>query len=150
MSFGSDFRAFINRGNVIDLAVGVIIGGAFATITSSLTADIIMPVIGWLFGDIDFSNKFILLGAIPEGYEGSLTNYAELKEAGVAMLGYGSLITAIINFLLLALVIFIVVKRVVRLFEQEKEKQVEEQPLPSQTDLLIEIRDELKKANAGK
>ncbi len=150
MSFTQDFREFINRGNVIDLAVGVIIGGAFATITKSLTDDVIMPVIGWMIGDIDFSNKFILLGPIPDGYSGSLSNYAELQEAGVAMLGYGTFITACINFMLLSLVIFILVKRVLKIFREEKEKEVAAQPLPSQTDLLMEIRDELKKANAAK
>ena len=150
MSFASDFREFINRGNVIDLAVGVIIGGAFATITKSLTDDIIMPVIGWMIGDIDFANKFIILGPVPDGYEGSLSNYAELKEAGVAMLGYGTFITACINFLLLSLVIFILVKRVLKIFREEKEKEVAAQPLPSQTELPMEIRDQLKKQNAVK
>lgn len=150
MSFGQDFREFINRGNVVDLAVGVIIGGAFATITKSLTDDLVMPAIGLLFGDTDFSSFFIRLGPVPEGYEGSLTNYAELKEAGVAMFGYGAFITACIHFLLLALVIFILVKRVLVIFREEKEKEVEEQPLPSQTDLLMEIRDELKKQNEGR
>ena len=109
-----------------------------------------MPVIGWMIGDIDFSNKFILLGPIPDGYSGSLSNYAELQEAGVAMLGYGTFITACINFMLLSLVIFILVKRVLKIFREEKEKEVAAQPLPSQTDLLMEIRDELKKANAAK
>src|SRR3546814_12150026 len=79
----NEFREFIARGNVIDLAVGVIIGGAFATITKSLTEDIIMPIVGAIFGGVDFSNMFIRLGPVPAGV--SATDYAALKEAGVAM-----------------------------------------------------------------
>ena len=82
-----DFKAFINRGNVLDLAVAVIIGAAFGKIVTSLTDDIIMPVIGKIFGDVDFSNYFIRLGAVPTGYTGSLDNYADLKKAGVSLLG---------------------------------------------------------------
>ena len=91
-----DFKDFIAKGNVIDLAVAVIIAGAFGAIVASLTDEIIMPVVGALFGGADFSSYFILLST-PEGYEGSLTDYAELKEAGAAMIGYGAFITAIIN-----------------------------------------------------
>ena len=104
----SEFREFIAKGNVMDLAVGVIIGGAFATITTSLTADLIMPLVGWIFGGVDFSSKFILLGSIPEGI--AATDYAALKKAGVAMIGYGAFLTAVINFLILAFVIFLLVK----------------------------------------
>ena len=91
-----EFKKFIARGNGIDLAVGVVIGAAFSGIVKQLTDAVLMPLIGWLFGDIDFSNWFLLLGEVPEGYEGALDNYAELKEAGVAMIGYGALITAVI------------------------------------------------------
>lgn len=138
-----EFREFIARGNVIDLAVAVIIGGAFATITTSLTADIIMPVAGAIFGGADFSSYFILLGPIPEGYSGSLSNYAELKEAGVAMLGYGQFVTIVINFLILAFVIFLLVRQANKLI---KKQEIEAPPTgPSEIDLLKEIRDSLKK-----
>jgi len=82
-----EFRTFIARGNVLDLAVGVIIGAAFGKIISSLTDDILMPLIGLMTGGIDFPSKFILLGTIPAEYKGSLNDYAALKQAGVAMLG---------------------------------------------------------------
>lgn len=137
----SEFKTFIARGNVLDLAVGVIIGGAFATIVSSLTDDVIMPVIGWLFGGADFSSLFIRLGALPEGYTGSPTDYAALKEAGVAMLGYGAFITAVINFLILAFVIFLIVRQANRLLAKKDEAPAG----PTEVDLLAEIRDELKK-----
>src|SRR5690606_9094227 len=96
-----EFKAFIARGNVLDLAVAVIIGAAFATIVSSLTDEVIMPVVGAIFGGVDFSNFFILLG-VPEGYTGPLNDYSALKEAGAAMIGYGAFVTAVINFLILA------------------------------------------------
>lgn len=137
----SEFKAFIARGNVIDLAVAVIIGAAFATITTSLTDDVIMPVIGWLFGGVDFSSYFVMLGDVPPGYEGSLTNYAELKEAGVAMIGLGQFITVLINFLILAFIIFIMVRQANKLMLKEEEAPAG----PSEVDLLAEIRDELKK-----
>ena len=133
-----EFKDFIARGNVLDLAVGVIIGGAFATITKSLTEDLIMPVVGWIFGGVDFANKFILLGSVPAGVDP--TDYAKLKEAGVAMLGYGAFITAIINFLILAFVVFLIVKNVNRVL---KTKIAEAGP--TEVDILTEIRDELRK-----
>jgi large conductance mechanosensitive channel len=137
----SEFKTFIARGNVLDLAVGVIIGGAFGTIVSSLTGDVIMPVIGWLFGGADFSSMFIRLGPLPEGYTGSPTDYAALKEAGVAMLGYGAFLTAVINFLILAFVIFLIVRQANRLMPKKEEAPAG----PTEVDLLAEIRDELKK-----
>ena len=115
----AEFRAFIARGNVLDLAVAVIIGAAFATITTSLTEDIIMPVVGWIFGGVDFSSYFLRLGAIPEGYDGSVTNYAELKEAGVAMLGYGQFVGVIVNFLILAFIIYLIVRTANRIIAEE-------------------------------
>ena len=105
-----EFRSFITRGNVLDLAVAVIIGAAFASIVSSLTDDLIMPMIGQLFGGLDFSSHFIRLGDIPAGYLGSPTDYAALKKAGVSLLGYGAFITAVIKFLILAFVIFLLVR----------------------------------------
>lgn len=138
-----EFRDFIARGNVIDLAVAVIIGGAFATITTSLTEDIIMPVVGWIFGGADFSSWFVRLGDVPEGYEGSLANYAELKEAGVAMIGLGQFVTVLINFLILAFVIFLMVRQANRLIAK-KEAEETADPGPSEVELLAEIRDALK------
>ncbi|MXP09007.1 large conductance mechanosensitive channel protein MscL [Altererythrobacter halimionae] len=150
---GKEFKKFIARGNVIDLAVGVVIGAAFGKITTSLAEGIIMPLIGWLFGDIDFSNKFIRLSEIPEGYEGSLSNYAELKEAGVQMIGYGDLITQVINFLLIAFAVFMLVRAANRAMDemQELAGQTEDSskspdvPTDPQLDVLKKILAELKK-----
>lgn len=138
-----EFKKFINRGNVLDLAVAVIIGAAFGKIVTSLTESIIMPVIGWIFGDIDFSNYFLRLGAIPEGYKGEVSNYAQLKEAGVAMIGYGDFLTQVINFLIIAWVIFLIVRAANRVMEHEEKEAAPAGP--SEVDLLVEIRDELKK-----
>ena len=137
-----EFRDFIARGNVLDLAVAVIIGAAFATITTSLTEDIIMPVVSAVFGGLDFSSKFIILGTVPETYTGSLTDYAALKAAGVAMLGWGQFLTVLINFLILAFIIFMIVRSANRL----KRRQEEAAPAdPEEVVLLREIRDSLKK-----
>jgi len=92
------FREFLARGNVLDLAVAVIIGAAFGAIVTSLTGDIIMPAVGAIFGEMDFSSYFIRLGPIPAGYAGDPNNYAALKAAGVPMLGYGQFLTALVNF----------------------------------------------------
>jgi large conductance mechanosensitive channel len=105
-----DFREFIARGNVLDLAVAVIIGAAFATITGSLTDDIIMPVVGAIIGGLDFSNYFTILGRVPDNYLGSLTSYADLRRAGVAVIGWGHFITVVINFVILAFIIFLLVR----------------------------------------
>ena len=139
----AEFKAFIARGNVLDLAVAVIIGAAFATITTSLTQDIIMPVVGAIFGGADFSSYFIMLGPVPEGYSGSLENYADLKEAGVALFGYGQFITVVINFVILAFIIFLIVRQANKLFKKPEEPAAPAGP--SEVDLLIEIRDLLKK-----
>ncbi|PQM26935.1 large conductance mechanosensitive channel protein MscL [Sphingopyxis lindanitolerans] len=135
----NEFKEFIAKGNVMDLAVGVIIGGAFATITGSLTEDLIMPIVGWLFGGVDFSSKFILLGSIPDGI--AATDYVALKKAGVAMVGYGAFITALINFLILAWIIFLLVKMVNRVTRRAADAPAG----PSEVDILTEIRDELRK-----
>ena len=136
-----EFREFIAKGNVLDLAVGVIIGAAFGTIVSSLTDDLIMPVVGWIFGGADFSNYFVRLGDLPAGYTGSTTNYAALKEAGVAMFGYGQFLTTLVNFLILAWIIFMLVK-----FANKAMRRAPDAPAgPSEVDLLTEIRDELKR-----
>ena len=137
----AEFKAFIARGNVLDLAVAVIIGAAFGAIVTSLTGDVIMPVVGWIFGGADFSNHFILLN-VPAEYRGSVTDYAALKEAGAAMIGYGAFLTAVINFVILAFVIFLLVRTANRLIAKQDEAAAAG---PSEVDLLTEIRDELKK-----
>ena len=135
-----EFRDFIARGNVLDLAVAVIIGAAFATITASLTDDIIMPIVGKIFGGLDFSSYFTLLGPIPADYAGSPTDYAALKKAGVPVLGWGQFITVLINFLILAFIIFLIVR------SANKMKKGEDAPAgPTEVGLLTEIRDQLKK-----
>ena len=136
-----EFKTFIARGNVLDLAVGVIIGGAFGKIVASLTDDVLMPVIGKATGGVDFSSKFVLLGPVPAKYTGSLTDYAALKKAGVAMLGYGSFITAIINFVIMAFVIFLIVKGANKLAPKPEAAPAG----PTEVELLAEIRDALKK-----
>jgi len=139
-----EFRDFIARGNVLDLAVAVIIGGAFATITTSLTEDIIMPIVGAVFGGLDFSSYFILLGPVPEGYAGSLTSYVALKTAGAPVLGFGQFITVIINFLILAFVVFLLIRTANRAM-RKREEEPGEAPEPADVALLREIRDELRK-----
>jgi large conductance mechanosensitive channel len=135
-----EFRDFVARGNVLDLAVAVIIGAAFATITASLTDDIIMPVVGAVFGGLDFANYFTVLGPIPESFTGDASSYAALKAAGVAVLGWGQFVTVLINFLILALVIFLIVRYATKIMRRS-----EEAAGPSEVDLLTEIRDELRK-----
>ncbi|MFC4294908.1 large conductance mechanosensitive channel protein MscL [Novosphingobium tardum] len=137
----SEFKTFIARGNVLDLAVGVIIGAAFGKIVTSLTESIIMPIVGWLFGGFDFSNKFIQLSPAPADYKGSLTDYAALKAAGVPMIGYGDFITQLINFLIIAWVIFLIVKAANRMMAPPAEAPAG----PTETELLVEIRDELRR-----
>ena len=136
-----EFRDFIARGNVLDLAVAVIIGAAFATIAASLTGDIIMPVVGAIFGGLDFSSYFTLLGPIPDTYKGDPTSYADLKKAGVAVLGWGQFITVLINFLILAFIIFLLVRWANRLMRKGPDAPAG----PSEVELLTEIRDELRK-----
>ena len=140
----SEFKEFVAKGNVMDLAVAVIIGAAFGAIVTSLTGEVIMPVVGWIFGGADFSNYFYLL-SVPAGYEGSTSDYAALKEAGAAMIGYGAFLTAVINFLILAFIIFLLVRYAKRAMAG-LEKPEEEAPAgPTEIELLTEIRDALKK-----
>lgn len=138
-----DFKAFIMRGNVLDLAVAVVIGAAFGTIVTSLTDDLIMPLIGAAFGGLDFSSYFVRLGPIPEGYAGSLTNYAALKAAGVPLLGWGQFLTVVINFVILAFAIFLIVRAANR-----ARPAAEAAPVGPGEDVLLlrEIRDLLAKA----
>lgn len=136
-----EFRAFIARGNVMDLAVAVIIGAAFAAIVSSLTDDVIMPVLGQALGGLDFSSYFVRLGDIPANYAGSPTDYAALKKAGVPLLGYGAFITAVIKFVILAFLIFLLVKAANRAMG----RKVEEAAIAEEILLLREIRDSLRR-----
>jgi large conductance mechanosensitive channel len=135
-----EFRAFIAKGNVLDLAVAVIIGAAFAKIVSSLTDDIIMPIVGKMFGGLDFSSHFLLLGAVPPGYHGSMTDYAALKKAGAPVLGWGAFVTEVVSFIILAFIIFLMVRWASKMMRRR-----EDAPGPSEIDLLTEIRDELRK-----
>jgi large conductance mechanosensitive channel len=138
----SEFKAFINRGNVLDLAVAVIIGAAFGKIITSLTEDLLMPAIGKIFGGLDFSGYFIRLGDVPANYTGSLSDYAALKKAGVPLLGYGEFLTQTVNFLIIAFLIFLVIRAVNRAMPKVPEAPEAE---PADVALLREIRDELRK-----
>ncbi|WP_399679805.1 large conductance mechanosensitive channel protein MscL [Xenophilus sp.] len=141
MSFVKEFREFAMKGSVVDLAVGVIIGGAFGKIVDSLVADIIMPLIGLVFGKLDFSNLYVVLGSIPAGVA---DNLAELKKAGVPVLAYGNFITIAVNFIILAFVIFVMIKQINRLRRTEEPAPTPAAP-PEDIVLLREIRDSLKK-----
>jgi large conductance mechanosensitive channel len=143
MSMSSEFKEFIAGGNVLDLAVGVIIGGAFGGITKSLTDDIIMPVVGWIFGGADFSKYFVRLGEVPADFKGDVNSYTALKEAGVAMVGYGQFVTVLINFLILAFVIFMLVRSANKLRKPAPAAAPAEDP--ADVVLLREIRDSLRK-----
>jgi large conductance mechanosensitive channel len=136
-----DFRAFIAKGNVLDLAVAVIIGAAFAKIVTSLTDDIIMPIIGRIFGGLDFSSYFTLLGPVPADYHGSMTDYAALKKAGAPVLGWGAFATEVVSFLILAFIIFLMI----RAANKAMRKGPDAPGGPSEVELLTEIRDELKR-----
>jgi len=118
MSFAKEFREFAIKGNVIDLAVGVIIGAAFGKIVDSLVKDIIMPVVSRIFGGLDFSSYFVMLANPPAGYNGPMT-YEALTKAGVPLFAYGNFFTVAINFLILAFIIFMMVRQINRLKRQE-------------------------------
>lgn len=142
MSIAQEFKEFAVKGNVIDLAVGVIIGGAFGKIVDSIVNDLIMPMIGAIIGNLDFSSLFIVLGKNPN----NLTVLAELKKAGVPVLAYGSFITVAVNFLILAFIIFMMVKQINRVKRAESAPApAAPPPTPEDVVLLREIRDSLKK-----
>jgi len=141
MSFVKEFREFAMKGNVVDLAVGVIIGGAFGKIVDSLVADIIMPIIGLVFGKLDFSNLYVVLGSIPAGVA---NNLADLKKAGVPVLAYGNFITIVVNFIILAFVIFMMIKQINRLRRTEEAAPAPAEPAEDIV-LLREIRDSLRR-----
>ena len=139
MSFMSEFKEFAVKGNAIDLAVGVIIGAAFGKIVDSVVNDLIMPIVGAIFGGLDFSNLFITLAEVPAGTAMTL---AELKKAGVPVFAYGNFITILINFLILAFIIFMMVRQINKL---KKETPPAPAAPPEDVVLLREIRDSLKK-----
>ncbi len=145
MGFVKEFREFAVKGNVMDLAVGVIIGGAFSTIVNSIVKDLIMPIVGTATGGLDFSNKFLRLGDIPPSFKGNPGSFKDLQTAGVAVFGYGSFITAVINFIILALIVFAIVKFMNSLRRPEHEAAPAEPPPPPEDVVLLrEIRDSLK------
>ncbi len=142
MSFSSEFKAFAMKGNVVDLAVGVIIGAAFGKIVDSIVKDLIMPVVGRLFGGLDFSNFFVQLGNVPADYKGAMT-YDALSKAGVPLFAYGNFITVAINFVILAFIIFMMVKQINRM---KAEAPPAPPAAPAEDVLLLrEIRDALNK-----
>jgi large conductance mechanosensitive channel len=140
MSFMSEFREFAVKGSVVDLAVGVIIGGAFGKIVDSLVKDVIMPVVGRIFGGLDFSNWLVMLGIPPPSYCGPMT-YEALTKAGVPLFAYGNFIPVAINFIILAFIIFLMVKQINRLRNEPKAPAAP----PEDVVLLREIRDSLKR-----
>lgn len=142
MSFSSEFKEFAMKGNVVDLAVGVIIGAAFGKIVDSVVKDLIMPVVGRIIGGLDFSNYFVQLAPAPAGFSGPAT-YEALSKAGVPLFAYGNFLTVAINFAILAFIIFMMVKQINRL-----KKQAPAAPpaaVPEDVMLLREIRDSLKR-----
>jgi len=141
MSVLKEFREFAVKGNVIDLAVGVIIGAAFGKIVDSLVGDIIMPIVGLVFGKLDFSNLYFVMGTVPAGVA---NNLADLKKAGVSVLAYGNFITIAVNFVILAFIIFMMVKQINKLRKAQEAAPAEAAP-PEDIALLREIRDSLKR-----
>jgi large conductance mechanosensitive channel len=139
MSFTSEFREFAVKGNVMDLAVGVIIGGAFGKIVDSVVGDLIMPLIGKIFGGLDFNNYFIALSGQ------TATTLVEAKKAG-AVFAYGSFLTILLNFIILAFIIFLMVKQMNRLKREAAPPPAPPAPTPEDVLLLREIRDSLRKA----
>ena len=137
MSMGQEFKTFIVGGNVLDLAVGVIIGAGFGKIVGSLTDDIIMPVVGKVFGGLDFTSKYVVLsGDVAPG-----TPLDAARKAGANVLAYGSFVTALVNFAILAWIIFLIVKAANKAMPRAAEAPAG----PSEVDVLSEIRDELRK-----
>ena len=142
MGMLQEFKSFAVKGNVIDLAVGVIIGGAFGKIVDSVVSDLIMPLVGSVVGKLDFSNLFLVLGSIPKGVPQTLD---ALKKAGVPVFAYGSFITVAVNFAILAFIIFLMVKQINRLKREAPEEPAAPTVTPEDILLLREIRDSLKK-----
>ncbi len=141
MGMMQEFKEFAVKGNVIDLAVGVIIGAAFGKIVDAVVSDLIMPLVGMVFGKLDFSSLYILLGTVPPGTDMSLD---ALRKAGVPVFAYGHFLTVSLNFLILAFIIFMMVKQINRLKRNNAEPAAAAAP-PEDVLLLREIRDSLKK-----
>ena len=143
MSMLAEFKEFAVKGNAVDLAVGVIVGEAFGKIVDSIVGDLIMPVVGAMIGSLDFSNLFFVLGKNPN----NLTALADLKKAGIPVFAYGSFLTILVNFVLLAFIIFMMVKQINRLRPKEEEAPAPAEPPPTPEDIVLlrEIRDSLKK-----
>ena len=139
----NEFKDFIAKGNVMDMAVGIIVGAAFTAIVSSLVGDLINPILGLITGGIDFSNKyFVLSGDVPAG-----ASLADARDSGAAIFAYGAFLMAVINFFIIAFVVFLLVKQVNRvkaMTEKPKEAAPEAPKGPSELDVLLQIRDELK------
>ncbi len=137
-----EFQSFIAKGNVMDMAVGIIIGAAFTAIVKSMVSDLLNPIIGAIFGGADFTDYFIVLG------EGEFASLEAAREAGAAAFAYGAFLTAVINFLIIAFVVFLLVKNVNKSKEAAAKKEEEApaaDPGPSEKDILIQIRDSLAK-----
>ena len=141
MGFIKEFKEFASKGNVMDMAVGVIIGGAFGKIVTSLVEDVLMPVISLATGGVDFTNLYVTFGKVPEGVA---QNYAALKEAGVSMFAYGAFIQNIIDFLIIAFCIFLMIKGMNKLTKKKAEEPAPDPEPSAEEKLLGEIRDLLK------
>ena len=143
VSMLQEFKEFAMKGNVMDLAVGVIIGGAFGKIVDSVVGDLVMPVVSWIMGGrFDFSGLFVVLGSVPPGTAMTLD---ALKKAGVPVFAYGNFITILVNFIILAFIIFMMVKQMNRLRKEEPVAPPAAPETPEDIQLLREIRDSLKK-----
>ncbi len=141
MGFVKEFKEFAMKGNVMDMAVGVIIGGAFGKIVTSLVEDVLMPIISLATGGMDFTKLYVRFGAVPEGVA---DNYAALKEAGVSMFAYGAFIQNIIDFLIIAFCIFLMIKGMNKIMKKKAEEPAPEPEPSAEEKLLGEIRDLLK------
>ena len=143
MTIIKEFKEFAIKGNVVDLAVGVIIGGAFGKIVDSVVADLIMPLVGLVFGKLDFSNLFLVLGNVPAGTAMTLD---ALRKAGVPVFAYGNFLTVAVNFIILAFIIFMMIKQINRL-KREAPAAAPAAPAPEPEDIVLlrEIRDSLKR-----
>ena len=141
----TEFQKFVAKGNVMDMAVGIIIGAAFTAIVKSMVDDLLNPIIGAIFGGVDFTNYFVVLG------EGEFASLEAACEAGAAAFAYGAFLTAVINFLIIAFVVFLLVKNVNRIkeaMEKKEEPAPAADPGPSEKDILIQIRDSLAERSA--
>jgi large conductance mechanosensitive channel len=144
MGLASEFKEFAAKGNVVDLAVGVIVGAAFSKIVDSMVKDIIMPVVGRVIGGLDFSNYFVVLAPLPAGYSGAMT-YEALTKAGVPLLAWGNFLTVAVNFLILAFVVFLMVRQINHLRRSTPPAPPAPPATPEDILLLREIRDAVRR-----